>query len=501
MGAALVLSAALHLRAHAAELTAFDPSWCATSRAAFERPAVQRHLDRLAHTIEVHRAQRGKLLCDFVFKDHALYRRGECLQQFTELHLITASLLSVLWYFPRGTVPDAVLRVDVKSCAPVDGLRDIGIGWCGELPPPGTKAARVSRHGVLTNETSPLGDRLLIPGSYEAPCSVRSARQYSFTLMSALLKPAPDAWGGAAAAGGEGGAARLRAVLGASPAWSARTPLVAWRGSSTGRRAGYFATEPDAPNANPRLRAVLLSADHPSSVDARMLLNGRTADALGEEGRARLFARARAHVIPATADASNPHFLSDGAHRAYRYLLDVDGDGCSGRFSRLFAYGAVVLKAWSMGSTFLSEVLRPWVHYAPVRPDLADLLPTVKWLRRHDELARELAANGSAAVLREASPMCVAAFWRELAAQYARRAKRPVQLLPDDELVPLPPREPGGADDAPLLYRAAYVDQKRRPAEALCHAPTPQLWARAALGAGLPDPWGERGGAGSRRSR
>ena len=99
----------------------------------------------------------------------------------------------------------------------------------------------------------------------------------------------------------------------------------------------------------------------------------------------------------------------------YKYVLDLDGDGCSGarphtpaplrasldlaqrsraaisrdldlhragRLGKLFTSGAVVLKPWAAGYPFYYGALKAWEHYVPLKDDLSDLLERVRWLRR-----------------------------------------------------------------------------------------------------------------------
>ena len=46
------------------------------------------------------------------------------------------------------------------------------------------------------------------------------------------------------------------------------------------------------------------------------------------------------------------------------------------------------------GEFFFVLGFRPWVHYAPVKPDLSDLVSVLKKLRGDEKLAKELARNG-----------------------------------------------------------------------------------------------------------
>ena len=49
--------------------------------------------------------------------------------------------------------------------------------------------------------------------------------------------------------------------------------------------------------------------------------------------------------------------LVQSDYSKYKYVLDLDGDGCSGRLGKLLTTGAVVLKAWTAGYPFYYRAL------------------------------------------------------------------------------------------------------------------------------------------------
>ncbi|BGP40488.1 Protein O-glucosyltransferase 2 [Rhodotorula kratochvilovae] len=84
----------------------------------------------------------------------------------------------------------------------------------------------------------------------------------------------------------------------------------------------------------------------------------------------------------------------------YKYMLDVDGNGWSGRFHRLMSTNSLVLKA-TIFPEWYSEMIQPWVHYVPVQTDYSDLYPIMAFFLgdeegkgAHDALAQEIAAEG-----------------------------------------------------------------------------------------------------------
>ncbi|GAA5893980.1 hypothetical protein JCM5296_004124 [Sporobolomyces johnsonii] len=84
----------------------------------------------------------------------------------------------------------------------------------------------------------------------------------------------------------------------------------------------------------------------------------------------------------------------------YKYVIDVDGNGWSGRFHRLMSSNSLVLKS-TIFPEWYAEMIQPWVHYVPISTDYRDLWTTMAFFRGdengeggHDELAREIASAG-----------------------------------------------------------------------------------------------------------
>ncbi|KAJ7154582.1 glycosyl transferase family 90-domain-containing protein [Mycena filopes] len=77
----------------------------------------------------------------------------------------------------------------------------------------------------------------------------------------------------------------------------------------------------------------------------------------------------------------------------YKYTLDLDGNGFSGRFMGLLRSGSLVFKS-TIFSDFFDDWLLPNVHYIPVLPDLSDLEKKIEWAIENDEEARQIQANG-----------------------------------------------------------------------------------------------------------
>ncbi|KAJ7238056.1 glycosyl transferase family 90-domain-containing protein [Mycena haematopus] len=84
----------------------------------------------------------------------------------------------------------------------------------------------------------------------------------------------------------------------------------------------------------------------------------------------------------------------------YKYVIDVDGNGWSGRFKRLITSNALVFKATIYPEWYIDRIA-PWVHYVPIQLDLSDLHDAVVFFRgdasgagAHEDLARKIAMAG-----------------------------------------------------------------------------------------------------------
>jgi hypothetical protein len=157
-------------------------------------------------------------------------------------------------------------------------------------------------------------------------------------------------------------------------------------------------------------------------------------------------------------------------------VLDLDGDGCSGRLGKLLTSGSVVLKPWAAGYPFFYNALTPWVHYVPVAPNLSDLLERVEWLQSHDEQAE---AIGRQAARWARTALTAASIDDYTGALLRAVAQRQPQARAQARAQPQPRHAVATSDGDELIYRAGdgrgYVllngtDHKRRPLSVHCPA-------------------------------
>jgi len=100
-------------------------------------------------------------------------------------------------------------------------------------------------------------------------------------------------------------------------------------------------------------------------------------------------------------------------HVKYKYLVNADGLGTSGRFEELLALGSVVLHAASAQDVHFFTALIPFFHYVPImRAAVDDIFPIMEWLDAHPAVAKSIAANGQAFACRHLRKRARHKHWR-----------------------------------------------------------------------------------------
>jgi hypothetical protein len=77
----------------------------------------------------------------------------------------------------------------------------------------------------------------------------------------------------------------------------------------------------------------------------------------------------------------------------YKYLLDIGGNGYSGRLKYLLYSKRPLIYIERDYIEYFNNDLKPFVHYIPVKEDLSDLLEQVKWMKEHEEESLKIAEN------------------------------------------------------------------------------------------------------------
>lgn len=287
--------------------------------------------------------------CILTISGDALYVGRTCKKTSNGLHFYLGLLAAALWssvHTDSGRYIPA-LR-DGSVCVNVDACRPVqspALGWCGQTP-----------------------NSLVLPSYHEADCVQK--HKYPFTLahFELLIAARP------------------------LPTWSSRQPHAVWRGTCTGglHTLSNYRTKP-------RTHIAILNASPSNShlLDAGLIRNAGCHKQLVAK-HPKLF-----------MNASRAERIDDWAYSTFKYVIDLEGDGCSGRFAKLLRTGSVVLKYFAKGFPFFYSQLTPWVHYVPIRQDLSDLMSTVRWLQHNDKRAQDIGANGQAFAIHNLSTAAV----------------------------------------------------------------------------------------------
>ncbi|KAI8616845.1 lipopolysaccharide-modifying protein, partial [Chytriomyces sp. MP71] len=76
----------------------------------------------------------------------------------------------------------------------------------------------------------------------------------------------------------------------------------------------------------------------------------------------------------------------------YKYLIVVDGYGWPNRLQNYLQGNSIILYN-GIFTDYYNWMLKPWVHYVPVRPDFSDLEDLLNWLQANDDKAKTISEN------------------------------------------------------------------------------------------------------------
>jgi hypothetical protein len=166
--------------------------------------------------------------------------------------------------------------------------------------------------------------------------------------------------------------------------WNKKKPIAIFRGSSTGSGVTV--------ETNPRLKLAHLSVITPPDSDGLPLL-----DAGITEWNLRP-RKIKGEKCLKTINTKNFPFslsnkLDPNQQLAYKYIINVDGHVCAFRLGLELEYGSCILLAESKYKLWFTDMLKPYIHYIPVKADLSDLLEKIRWCKANDSKCQEIADN------------------------------------------------------------------------------------------------------------
>jgi len=97
--------------------------------------------------------------------------------------------------------------------------------------------------------------------------------------------------------------------------------------------------------------------------------------------------------------AHSGNFYTMPQHCQFKYLLDMQGNGHSGRLKMLLFSGRPVLVQGRKWKEYFHNWLVPFEHYIPVEESLRDLSAKLEWARSHEEECKRIGAAGQSFAL------------------------------------------------------------------------------------------------------
>ena len=164
--------------------------------------------------------------------------------------------------------------------------------------------------------------------------------------------------------------------------FSKKKPLAVFRGGSTG--CGW------TPDSNPRLKAVKLSQAHPTLLDAQLT------DITGSWKIHKTRRAGRINKSEFRLGSSMPfeHF----SH--YKYILQLDGNVAAYRLARSMLLGSTILLQESGSILWFQHLMKPWVHYVPIKDTLHDLIDQIEWCKKHESECKLMAEHARTLALK-----------------------------------------------------------------------------------------------------
>ena len=78
---------------------------------------------------------------------------------------------------------------------------------------------------------------------------------------------------------------------------------------------------------------------------------------------------------------------------SWRYFIDMEGVGYSGRLKLLLASPRLVFIQERTHEEFFFPLLKPWIHYVPLNNDLSNLMENLSIIKNNSELEEEIIFN------------------------------------------------------------------------------------------------------------
>lgn len=227
--------------------------------------------------------------------------------------------------------------------------------------------------------------------------------------------------------------------------WTQRKKAIAWRGSTLGNYQKNSTSPAQSFFGGPRFGLMKqwggtqvhqVEPDVPVNVDfafTKLLVQGE--DTMDKTQREAIKAAAKKEFRFASR-------LSYRQMQKYQYLVDVDSNAFSVRFSSMLRTGSLVFKTTRYREWF-SERLRSWKDYIPLNYDTSDLAKKLKWANeRSPESIMNIIQHGRDTVERHIRPEDMQCYTYRMMLEYST-------LFDKNSILPREPEAAAGATATP----------------------------------------------------
>ena len=77
----------------------------------------------------------------------------------------------------------------------------------------------------------------------------------------------------------------------------------------------------------------------------------------------------------------------------YKYQLEIDGHVSPFRLSFDMSYNSILLIVESEYKMWFSNLLKPYIHFIPIKKDLSNLISQIEWCKKNDDKCKVIAKN------------------------------------------------------------------------------------------------------------
>lgn len=164
--------------------------------------------------------------------------------------------------------------------------------------------------------------------------------------------------------------------------WEKKLEKVFWRGaSSSGSHLQYIWNNVENFDKQPRLILTILSKFFPEVIDARfsdyLLFKNDHSGKLLLNFLTELLGKAQ--------------FASYAEHIHHKYLISIDGLTAAWLRPIWIMYSnSILLMQETKRAQFFYPVMHPFEHYIPISNNLSNIFEKIKWLKKHDNMARKI---------------------------------------------------------------------------------------------------------------